>query len=345
MRRSFVQSMLLGALFVSNVSALPFNQFIVFGDSLSDTGNVLNRTFGLYPEPPNYTKGRFTDGPDTTPMSTSPLGGVWHEQLAGFLGLPAATPYSSGGSNYAFGGATTGAGNENFGVTDNMYMQVQDYLSAHSTSSNALYTFWGGANDLLNAATASGASPQSVASAEKVAIFFLEIEMGALFNAGARQFMWLDLPPLQATPEARSLSPDIVNALATASSTFRADWLAVIPQFRSAGATITGVDVYSAFYLALNYPSALGLTNVTDSSQGTSANPDQYLFWDNLHPTTRGHTLVGFYAYQALTSGSQAGADFSSADFFAASSVPESSSALLICLGLVGLVFFKNWRR
>ena len=303
----------------------------------------MNRTLGLFPEPPNYTKGRFTDGPDTSPNSTSPLGGVWHEQLAGFLGLPPATPFTSGGLDYAFGGATTGLGTANFGVTDNMFMQVQDYLAAHTASSSALYTFWGGANDLLDAATASGATPQSIANAEKAAIFFMEIEMAVLFNAGARQFLWLDLPPLQATPEARSLSPDIADALATASSTFRSDWAAAIPQFRSAGATMTGVDVYSAFLLTLAFPSAFGLTNVTDPSQGTSANPDQYLFWDSLHPTTHGHTLVALYALQALTSGTQAGGAFSSADAFDGSPAPEPASFALIGLGLAGIAFLRKY--
>src|SRR5205807_1785836 len=89
-----------------------FNQFVIFGDSLSDTGNVLNRSFGFYPVAPNYSNGRFTNGTDTIPKTQNPYIGVWHEQLAGLLGVPVATRSLSGGTNYAFGGAETGQGTQ-----------------------------------------------------------------------------------------------------------------------------------------------------------------------------------------------------------------------------------------
>jgi phospholipase/lecithinase/hemolysin len=48
-------------------------------------------------------------------------------------------------------------------------------------------------------------------------------------------------------------------------------------------------------------PSAFSLTNVTDAAQGNFAvNPDTYLFWDDLHPTTYGHSLVAGAALKAL---------------------------------------------
>ncbi len=76
--------------------ALPaFSQIIVFGDSLSDTGNVRDRTNSStggtvdYPSNTfNYSDGRFTNSSDTDPSSTTYVG-VWHEQLARtFLNLP-----------------------------------------------------------------------------------------------------------------------------------------------------------------------------------------------------------------------------------------------------------------
>src|SRR5262245_39405614 len=80
-----------------------FTQVIVFGDSLSDTGNVRERTDdesgGLVDYPShtfNYSNGRFTNDGDTDPGSNMFLG-VWHEQLAGtFLGMQAAS-FSLGG--------------------------------------------------------------------------------------------------------------------------------------------------------------------------------------------------------------------------------------------------------
>src|SRR5450432_305937 len=78
----------------AQASPSPFSNVVVFGDSLSDTGNVAHvaeSDFGLrYPGPLfNYTDGRFTDGADTTPgVPLTPNGavlGVWHEQLAQML--------------------------------------------------------------------------------------------------------------------------------------------------------------------------------------------------------------------------------------------------------------------
>src|SRR3954470_16072550 len=93
-----------------------FTRVVVFGDSLSDTGNVRARTSAKssgvidYPSHTfNYDNGRFTNDTETDPASHTYLG-VWHEQLArSFLGLPAASNSLGGsaGLNYAFGGATT----------------------------------------------------------------------------------------------------------------------------------------------------------------------------------------------------------------------------------------------
>ena len=67
---------------------------VVFGDSLSDTGNLFAATGGTNPIPP-YFNGRFSNGP------------VWVETLAASLGLPV-NPSLLGGTNYAFAGAVTG---------------------------------------------------------------------------------------------------------------------------------------------------------------------------------------------------------------------------------------------
>src|SRR5438876_3788248 len=93
-------------------SAPVFSQIIVFGDSLSDDGNVRHRVesdYGVsYPGGDfNYSDGRFTNSSDTSPSSDL-YAGTWHEQLSTtFLGLPRATNSLDGGFDYEFGGATT----------------------------------------------------------------------------------------------------------------------------------------------------------------------------------------------------------------------------------------------
>jgi phospholipase/lecithinase/hemolysin len=67
-------------------SAPTFSQVIVFGDSLSDDGNIRNRLEDQYlisyPGGDfNYSDGRFTNSSDTDPASDM-YAGTWQEQLA-----------------------------------------------------------------------------------------------------------------------------------------------------------------------------------------------------------------------------------------------------------------------
>src|SRR5262245_7721869 len=72
---------------------------VIFGDSLSDTGNFIpNIPAGSLPPPiaqsmALYYQGRMSDGP------------IWVDALAKYLGEPPVQPSSVGGLNYAVSGA------------------------------------------------------------------------------------------------------------------------------------------------------------------------------------------------------------------------------------------------
>src|SRR5689334_7437247 len=78
-----------------------YSQIVVFGDSLSDTGNVNNQTFGISPGS-GYYQGRFSNGP------------VWVEDLATNLGIAAPIYSRAGGKDYAYGGVHTGSGSTTY---------------------------------------------------------------------------------------------------------------------------------------------------------------------------------------------------------------------------------------
>jgi phospholipase/lecithinase/hemolysin len=137
----------------SAAHAAQFSAEYVFGDSLSDVGNVFLAT-GEPASP--YVNGQFSNGP------------VWAQDLAGRLGLPALTPSLAGGTDYAFGGATTGSPPTNSSAVPNLVQQVDAFLSvSHSNPSNALYTFSIGANDLFAILSGStgGLTPLQAAAA------------------------------------------------------------------------------------------------------------------------------------------------------------------------------------
>ncbi len=64
---------------------------------------------------------------------------------------------------------------------------------------------------------------------------------------------------------------------------------------------ISQFDVFTLFNQIVAAPSNYSLANVTAISQGIAVDPDTYLFWDDLHPTTRGHDILAVTAAGILT--------------------------------------------
>jgi phospholipase/lecithinase/hemolysin len=293
-----------------------FSQMIVFGDSLSDDGNIAHRVrdeFGFsYPSSNfDYSNYRFTDDTYTFPAS-SLYSGVWHEQLAqSFLNLSVAENSLDGGRDYAFGGATTRDGQTDrtiinnpfpfgggdFTITiDNMGKQVADYLGSNTPDPNALYLLWGGGNDLFDDSSAANVT----ATAGRVRTL-----VDRLALAGARKFLVPNVPPLGAVPNSLG-QPSTVAALDLASANYRGQLNAALASEQSALAgqginiQLYGLDIWLNVIRVLAEPAKYAFTNVTDSSQGESVDPDHYLFWDDLHPTTAGHQEIAMEADRVL---------------------------------------------
>ena len=141
-----------------------FDQIVVFGDSLSDDGNL-----SLAMELPQIM--RFTTNP----------GQVGIEEIAGYFGAPV-TPSLTGGTDFAFGGA--GVVNNSPGTPSTvptLPSQLGLYLQATGGNAdpNALYSVWGGANDIfyagtsvVAAATAQTLIQQTIAAQVQQAITF-----------------------------------------------------------------------------------------------------------------------------------------------------------------------------
>jgi phospholipase/lecithinase/hemolysin len=281
-------------------------QLVVFGDSLSDTGNVSAATNGQFPPAP-YAGGRFSNGP------------IWVEALASRLGAATPTPSLKGGSDYAFGFAETGNGLNPTRITGlsvpNMGAQIQSYLSGHTPGPGQLFVLWGGANDFFDGQR----DP-------KAPVSNLVADIKALAAKGATQFVVPNLPPLGDTPFGRSLPPDQragLTALTSAYNTLLAGQLVQLGTGR--GLTIHQVDVAGNLGQALADPSAFGFTHVTTAALDDHVLDGKgYLFWDSVHPTSAGHQLIAAEAFAAVA--------------------PEPSSAVLLFTGAAGLFVWRRRR-
>jgi phospholipase/lecithinase/hemolysin len=289
--------------------AQDYTSIVIFGDSLSDTGNVAHLTEAKYGvripgSVADYTDGRFTDGDDTIPTAQKYFG-VWIEQFAATLPYkPIIRNSLDGGTNYAYGFAFTGSGtalltlSPSLSVTvNNIGQQITDYLAtAPVISDRTLFVVWGGANDLLNATSADDVIKAAIEETNDVQ---------RLIDAGATQFIVPNLPPLGLVP--RLSGSPTTSIPATAESI-------LYNQVLDAGLTIlkdfnfgrhlhlNQLDVFSLFNKIVALPSKYSLANVTASSQGMyMIDPDTYLFWDDLHPTTKGHDILAQTAASMIT--------------------------------------------
>jgi len=288
-----------------------YTRIVVFGDSLSDTGNVAHLSEAKYglriPGPvADYTDGRLTDGYDTVPAAQKYFG-MWIEQLAQSLpSRPKVKNSLDGGTDYAYAFAFTGNGTTEltFGPGDSLSVdvkdigeQVTDYLATHPKINNStLFVVWGGANDLINAK-----SPSDIVNAAVQET----IDVQRLIEAGATQILVLNLPPLGLTPRLNG-SPD-ASATGTGAAMLFNSWLgtglSVLHDFYPGRhVRIFQVDVFSLFMRIAADPAAYSFTNISATSQGNyTVDPDTYLFWDDIHPTTRGHNLLAEAAIKALS--------------------------------------------
>lgn len=311
-------SILVSALIFVSTAALAqardYTSIVVFGDSLSDTGNVAHLTQDKYgvriPGPlADYTDGRFTDGDDTLPAAQKYFG-VWIEQLAATLpSKPIITNSLDGGTNYAYGFALTGSGTTLLTLTptlsvsvNNIGQQITDYLATKPViSRRTLFVVWGGANDILNATSLDDVIKASIEETR---------DIQRLVDAGATQFMVPNLPPLGLVPRLNGSAATSIPAT-TASIVYN--------EFLEAGVILLNdfhfgkrlrfyrPDVFSLFSKIIASPASYSLTNVTDISQRAyGIDPDKYLFWDDLHPTTKGHEILAQTAAGLLTRSSGA---------------------------------------
>ncbi|MCW0448143.1 autotransporter outer membrane beta-barrel domain-containing protein [Xanthomonas sacchari] len=296
-----LRSLLAAAIVLATAPAFAqstYSRTVFFGDSLTDAGYYRP----LLPASVRAVTGQFTTNPDF----------VWAQYVAEYYGTNAAANGNGQiGDDYAAGNARVGVANPSaLGVAPSLATQASNYLAANGGKAdpNALYSVWGGANDLF--AIAGGAPVQATIGNAVTAEVGI---VASLQNAGARYVMVNNLPDVGITPRFRAGGAAAMaqgTALATAYNT------ALFSGLKSAGLRVIPVDTFHLLQEVVANPGAYGFTNVTGTAcqpqitaQSLTCNPtsyvsadaaDTYVFADGVHPTGRTHELLAQYALSIL---------------------------------------------
>ncbi|MEG3050161.1 MAG: autotransporter domain-containing protein [Thermomonas sp.] len=284
----------------------PFTQTIFFGDSLTDGGFFRS----LLPANVQNVTGQFTTNP----------GYVWSQYLADYYDSNAdvawkatgATPtFNPAGNNWAVGGARVGTNSVGaLGYTPSLAAQYQAYLaSGHAVDPNALYTVWGGANDLF-AVQANPSQAQAIIGGAVTAQVGL---VGALTQAGAQYILVPTIPDLGLTPSSRAGG---AAAMAQGTALTNSYNSALFGGLASAGLHVIPLDTFHFLQEVVANPGAYGITNVTGTAcqpqitaQSLTCNPtslidpgapNSYLFADGVHPTSGAHKVIADFAISVI---------------------------------------------
>ena len=228
-------------------------------------------------------------------------------------------PPETGGNTWAWGGAEAASGTDQpSGVTEpipNLLTQVQQYLSSNTPGRKTLFAIWSGADNLL---VAGKFGPRAAAAAvNAVKTSMLELE-----KAGARHFLIFNMPKMGDTPDAQAGGRAEIAAANVYSVSFNVALREAIRQLRDSRnfkAKIYVVDAFTELARIVDtvdrgrtykprffVPGGpVSINNVTDTglsyfnTNGTY--PTNYLFWDDVHPTTQGHQIVAGLALRAMS--------------------------------------------
>lgn len=219
-------------------------RILIFGDSLSDTGNLYGYTNGIIPRSTPYYRGMFSNG------------SVWTTMLSGTLEnkIPI--------SNYAVGGATAvfEPSWTDLGLPYTIGTELQAYSlddGAHDTNKN-LAIFFIGANDYLTIS-----ANQDPSLLKNIATEVTDKIIAAIKTVNAQKTLVIGLPNLGLTPESKNIGNQ--NLLKEVSSLHNQ----ILKQFAENQTNIDFVDMNPIFEMLVND------TDNFNKKYHTSINPNK----------------------------------------------------------------------
>jgi len=278
-------------------------ELIFFGDGLSDPGNHFI-AFGAVSQPPFAP---VPDAPYAIGGHHFSNGATWAEQATAILKTPASgkpalrAPHIF--TNYAVGRARARPDAPAFAAFD-LGTQVGIFLTnfRRHVPDEATYVIWIGEDDVYDAFQALSTDPTGSQSSGIIqqALAAVADNIRALWSAGARDFLVLNVPDLGLSPAVRAAGPVAQRAASRLTAAYNGglhhalESLSTLPHIQ-----LRPFDTNSLIHQIVVAPQRFGLTNVQESCltfgvvvHPVCDEPDGYLFWDGIHPTRKGHRII-----------------------------------------------------
>ncbi|PSW04315.1 SGNH/GDSL hydrolase family protein [Photobacterium lipolyticum] len=258
------------------------NKMVVFGDSLSDTGNMFNGSQWVFPNSNSWFLGHFSNG------------FVWTEYLAKSKNIPL--------YNWAVGGA---AGTNQYVALTGVYDQVTSYLTYMKMAKNyrpenTLFTLEFGLNDFMNY---DREVPEVKADYSAAMI--------RLTDAGAKNILLLTLPDATKAPQFKYSTQEEVLVVRQKIEEFNQYIREQAEYYQSKGINVQLYDAYSLFKQITSNPQQHGFQNASEpcldinrssaldylyshslTNECAYYGSDSHVFWGVTHPTTATHKYI-----------------------------------------------------
>ena len=298
-------------LMVFATPALAISSLVVFGDSIVDQGNTQIAVIGgggadPTPASAGYFEGRFTNGFNPADTLSFAIDGT------------EATGSLSGGTNFAFGGATArddGEGVPDFEAQVGFYL---DSLGGGAADSDSLFLINIGGNDIIDIAFAPPADAPGIIGDAVTSIVTGILSLQA---AGAEDFLFVGVGDVGGIPLVPAAFSGAVRGATIALNTAIED--AITPLGVDFFDTIGLFDGITAAPELFGLPADIDLDTSCLTAGGGAAPPAGdptcagFAFFDDVHPTSAVLEILG--------------------NELVATVVPEPGTGLLLMLGLAGL--------
>jgi phospholipase/lecithinase/hemolysin len=285
-------------------------RLVIFGDSLSDPGNY----YAAFHESSAAPYAWVPDAPYAIGAMHFSNGATWVEQLARALhaSADAGPALASPGTarNYAVGRARARAGAPAFPYYD---LSAQVSLFATDTQgqapADAVYVIWIGGNDERDALERLAVGDYAGAGAiVQAAVMTTAGNIQALWSMGAREFLVLPGPDISFVPAVAALGPAAQGAAAQLAAAYNAGLGQALAALRALpGVEIRELDSNAVIVAAMAMGGKGEPEDFTTPClrfgvvvRAVCREPEDYFFWDGIHPTTAGHALVARAALQRL---------------------------------------------